>query len=168
MESNERTEIKLVLKNEQELYSDLDPEDDFRESVKMYIRSKAAAADNNNIRLTVISKEPLDEDKFRSAVSNWTRDEKTLFKKTEKDTLKMLIGLLVFGSVMIVVSLALVNRFDLLKYSLLPILGSLALSRAVRIMIIEMPVIRAQRWMINEMEKNNMISFKYDTEPERN
>ena len=80
----------------------------------------------------------------------------------------MLIGLLVFGSVMIVVSLALVNRFDLLKYSLLPILGSLALSRAVRIMIIEMPVIRAQRWMINEMEKNNMISFKYDTEPERN
>lgn len=163
MASKEQGEIKLVVNNEQTLYSEFDPEAEFSESVKMYIRSKAATMGNNNFRLTVISKKQLDEAKFKAAVANWVRDEKALFKKTENDTMRMLIGLLAFGSVMIMISLVLLQQFELLKYSLLPIIGSLALSKAVRILIIEMPVIKAQRRMITEMEKHNSISFVYDS-----
>ena len=76
----------------------------------------------------------------------------------------MLIGLLAFGSIFLMVSLALQQRFEVLKYSLLPIMGSLALSKATGILLIDMPTIRAQRWMLNELEKKNMITFEYDSD----
>ena len=73
----------------------------------------------------------------------------------------MLVGLLILGSVFIVLSIALQKQFEVLKYSLLPIMGSLALSKATGTLIIDMPTVRAQRMMISEMEKHNVITFEY-------
>lgn len=162
MEKTNQKDITLVVDNEESLYSAFSPEAEFSEPVKAYIRSKAAGENHGgSIRLTVVSREHLDEERFRSAVSNWIRDEKVLFRRTEKETVLMLIGLLIFGSILLVLSLALEERVEVLKYSLLPIMGSLSLGNAARIMIIEMPTIRAKRWMIGEMEKDSVITFDY-------
>ena len=85
-------------------------------------------------------------------------------EKIEKDTIRMFIGLLVVGSIFLVVSLALQQRFEVLKYSLLPIMGSLALSKATGILLIDMPTIKAQRWMLNKLGKKNLITFEYDSD----
>lgn len=157
--------ISLVVDNEQDLYTPLSPDPEFNFAVKQYLKTKAADVDDSqNIKMTVLSKKPIDEEKFRSAVSNFIQDEKRVLKIEEKDTIRMLIGLLVFGSVFILLSLSLEKMIDVLKYSLMPIMGSLALSRAVHILIMELPTIHARKWIINGLEKNSVIIFKYDQE----
>ena len=114
--------------------------------------------------MTVISREPIDEERFRSAVSNWTRNEKALFRTHEKKTIRTLIGMLIFGSIMLVLTLSLQKQIVELKYSLMPIMGTLALNNAVAIIIKDMPDISVKKWILNEMEKHNVITFEYGNE----
>lgn len=163
MSHTEQMNIRLVVDDEQELYTSFSPEDELDGSVKAYLRSKIAANKyNSNLRLTVIPRKPMDEEKFRRAVSYWIKDEKESFSIEEKSTVRMLIGLLIFGSIMILACLSLQKTIDVLQYSLMPILGSLSLSRAASILIIDMPTIRAKRWILGSMEKHNVITFEYD------
>ena len=162
MDNIKQNDIRLVVSDEKTLYTPFDPEPEFNSSVKEYIRSKAAVENTGqNINLTVISRQPLDEERFRTAVSNWIIEEKALFRKKENETIRMLVGMLIIGSLFFILSLALQKRFEVLKYSLLPILGSLALSKAAGILLLDMPTVRAQRWMLGEMEKQSVITFEY-------
>ena len=154
--------IRLVVSDEKELYSPFSPEAEFNDAVKNYIRSKSADDDpGKSISLTVFSQEPLDEERFRAATSNWIKEEKAAFKRKEKETLRMLIGLLIFGSAFLLLSVTLQQRFEVLKYSLLPIFGSLSLSKAAGLLIIDMPTLRTQSRLIEEMEKRSVTTFEY-------
>ena len=165
MDNAEQKNIRLVVDDEQKLYTPFSPEDEFNEPVKAYIRSKIAGKDDcQSISLTVMSRDPLNEGKFRSAVSNWIRDEKAMFQKTGKDLMRMLVGLLIVGSILIVLSLALEKQVEVLKYSLLPVMGSLSLSRAAGIMVLKLPTNTANKKRINEMEQNSVITFEYGYE----
>lgn len=162
MDRIKHNNIRLVVNEEHSLYMPYAPDAEFNYPVKEYIRSKSTIEDpGQSIDLTVISRETLDEERFRTAVSNWIREEKALFRVKEKETIRTLVGLLVFGSIFIMFSIALQKRFEVLKYSLLPVLGSLALSKATGILIIDMPTIRAQRKMISDLEKKSVITFEY-------
>ena len=162
MGHTEQEIIQLVVSEEQILYTPFSPEAELNSLVKDYIKSKAIVEDaRESFGLNVISQETLDEERFRTAVSNWIKEEKAFFRIKEKETLRTFVGLLVFGSIFIILSLALQKKFEVLKYSLLPILGSLALSKATGILIIDIPTIKAQRRMINEMEKKSVITFEY-------
>ncbi len=163
MNHMEPKNIRLVVDDEQALYSSFSAEDEFSESVKSYIRSKAASKDiRQSISLTVIARKPIDEGRFRSSVANWISGEKAFFSKNEKDTSRMLIGELVFGSIMIILSLTLQKQFEVLQYSLLPIMGSLALSSAAKTLIMELPMNLAKKRMLKELESESVITFEYD------
>ena len=165
MSSKEEANIKLIVDDEQSLYLKFSPENEFDDSVKSYIRSKIADKNaKKSINLTVISKNPLDERRFRDAVSHWIRDEKVIFRITEKLMIRRLIGLLIFGSIMLLLCLSLERSINVLQYSLMPIMGSLALSRAASILVLDVPEFRAQKWLFSEIEKHNVISFEYDHE----
>lgn len=164
-EFTEQKEIRIVVEDEHTLYVPFSPEADFDESLKTYIRSKTTGEKlRQTFVLTVISGKPVDEKRFRSAVSNWIRDERVQFRKEEKETVFRLVGSLLFGSILVVLSIALQQQISVLKYSLLPIMGSLALSSAARILITDMPTVRAKRWMLDDMEKKNVITFEYNNE----
>lgn len=159
----EQMNIILVVEDEKSLYTNFSPEAEFDHDVKEYIKSKIAGEeDNKSVQLTVVSQDPLDEEKFRSAVSNWISDEKKVLRQSEKNTTRLFFGLLVFGSIMILLSSVLVSRFTVLQNTLIPIMGSVSLTRAVRTLIIDVPKVRAQKWIFKEMEKNNVVSFEYD------
>ena len=80
MEITEQMDIRLVVSDEQTLYNPFNPEVEFGRDVKSYIQSKAATGDpGQSISLTVISREALDEDRFRAAVANWITEERALF-----------------------------------------------------------------------------------------
>ncbi len=158
---NDNDTITLVVKQEKDLYSVFSPDDEFHEYVKSYIRSKMMLNGyKKNTRLNVIFDEPLDKEKFRSAASNWARDEKALFKRNEKKTYLTLASLLAFGSLMILLTLFLQKSITELQYSIIPIMGSLSLSRAAGILILDMPTIRARRYIIGQMEKESTITFE--------
>ena len=70
-------------------------------------------------------------------------------------------GLLILGSILIVLSLALEKHVEVLKYSLLPVMGSLALSRAAGILVLKMPTNTKSEKLIREMEENSVITFEY-------
>jgi hypothetical protein len=105
-----------------------------------------------------------DEEKFREAAANWVSGEKAKFRAKEKNTYFTLIGLLIFGSIMLVLCLSLQKNIYELQYSLMPIMGSLALSKATGILVIDIPVIHAQRWILNDMNKYNVIKFEYGSD----
>ena len=158
----EKKEIRLVVKDEQSLYTPFSPADELDESVRSYIRSKVAEDKlRQNFHLIVMSQEPVDEERFRTAVSNWIRDEKAACNGDEKETVIRLAGSLVFGTILILLSIELEAQFDVVKYSLMPIMASLALSNAAGILIEKIPMIRATKWILAETEKNNMITFEY-------
>ena len=158
----EQMNIILVVEDEKSLYTNFSPEAEFDHDVKEYIKSKIAGKEDKSIRLTVVSQKPLDEEKFRSAVSTGISDEKKVLRQSEKNTTRLFFGLLVFGSIMILLSSVLVSRFTVLQNTLIPIMGSVSLTRAVRTLIIDVPKVRAQKWIFKEMEKNNVVSFEYD------
>ena len=156
------TDIKLVVHDEQDLYNSFSPEDEFNESVKSYIKSKII--DKNSIRgitLTVVSQNPIDEERFRTAVSNWIKYEKAEFKHNEKNTLLTLLGALIFGSIMLIMCIYLEKMIDVIQYSLMPVMGSLALGKAAGILVMDLPVIKAQNFIFNEMSQYNVITFEY-------
>lgn len=165
MANTASTNIKLIVSDEKDLYSKFSPEDEFNDSVKAYIKSKITDESSTmGISLTVVSPKPLDEEKFRAAAASWIRDEKAKFRAKEKNTFFMLIGLLIFGSIMLILCLSLQKNIFELQYSLMPIMGSLALSKATGILVIDMPVIQAQKWILNAMNKNNVIQFEYESD----
>ena len=162
MDNAEQKNIRLVVDDEQKLYSPFSPEDEFSEAVKAYIRSKITGKDDRQgISLTVMSQEPINEGRFRAAVANWIRDEKAMFRKTEKDLMRTMVGLLIVGSILIILSLTLEKQVEVLKYSLLPILASLSLSSAASIMVFQLPGNAKNKKMLNEMEENSMVRFAY-------
>ena len=169
MDSEKSKSITIVVDDEQTLYIPFSPEPEFAEPVKIYIRSKLADERYmKGIRMTVISQKPIDEERFRAASANWIRTEKTVFRVQEKNTVRMLFGTLVFGSIMLVLCLSLGKNIDVLQYSLMPIMGSLALSKAASILVLDMPIIRAKRWILNGIEQKNFISFEYDGDKDCN
>ena len=118
MDITEQKEIRLVVEDEKTLYSSFSPEAEFSEPVKAYIRSRMAVGNyRQRVDLTVISREPVDEERFRTAVSNWIGFEKAAFRKRWRDTL-----------------------------------------------IMEMPVIRVERWFFKKIAENSVISFEYGQE----
>ena len=161
MDSTEKKNIMLIVDDEQSLYESFSPEDEFNASVKSYIRSKLSDGRyRDGIGMTVVSREPINEERFRSAASNWIRDEKASFRRKEKETLIELIGGLLFGSLLLILSIAIEKQVDVLKYSLLPIMGSLALGKAASLLAVDVPTIRVQRWFFNEIEENSVITFE--------
>ena len=65
---------------------------------------------------------------------------------------------------MVILSLALQNRFDFLSYSLMPIMGSLALGNAAGILTLDLPTYGVKKRMITEMGEHSFITFVYDSE----
>ena len=162
MDNTERKNIRLVVEDEKHLYSAFSPEAEFSEPVKAYIRSKLSGEGHQrNVDITVMAREQLDEERFRTAVSNWIKAEWAVFRKKEKETVIKLVGSLVFGSILIILSIAGQKQYEVMRYSLLPIMGSLALGTAARILIMEMPAIRIERWFFKEVAENSVITFEY-------
>lgn len=161
----EQRNIRLVVENEQDLYTTFSPTDEFNDSVKGYIRSKMTSRGFNRYTgLTVISRKHIDEKRFRSAVSNWVRDEKRVLSQNRKETVRLLIGLLLFGSVLVVFNITLQEKYEVARYSLVPIMGSLSLSRATGYLIIDLPIISSKIKTLNTVEKGSVITFEYHIE----
>ena len=158
----EQQNIRLVVDDEQSLYSPFSPEDEFSDSVKGYIRSKMITGGFKRYAgLTVISRKPIDEDRFRLAITNWVRDEKEVFKSDRKETLRLMIAMLIFGSLLVVFNIKLQQKFEVARYSLVPIMGSLSLSRATGILIVDLPILSSKIKALNRMEKGSVVTFEY-------
>jgi hypothetical protein len=93
-------------------------------------------------------------------VSNWVRDEEDVFKsdRYEKDCL--LIGLLLFGSALVVFGIKLQEKIEVARYSLVPIMGSLSLSRATGILVIDLPLLSSKIKLLKRVESGSMITFE--------
>ena len=153
--------IRIVVEDEEALYTKLSPEDEFNDSIKSYIRAKITGRGFNRYTgLTVISRKPIDEDRFRSAVSNWVRDEEDVFKSDRYEKVCLLIGLLLFGSALVVFGIKLQDKYEVARYSLVPIMGSLSLSRATGILVIDLPLLSSKIKLLKRVENGSMITFE--------
>lgn len=153
--------IRIVVEDEEALYTKLSPEDEFNDSIKSYIRAKISGRGFNRYTgLTVISRKPIDEDRFRSAVSNWVRDEEDVFKSDRYEKVCLLIGLLLFGSALVVFGIKLQDKYEVARYSLVPIMGSLSLSRATGILVIDLPLLSSKIKLLKRVENGSMITFE--------
>ncbi len=160
MDQSGISDIRLYAENEAVLYAPFAPEE-FNDKVKGHLRTKVTGKDfNNSVRLVVTSPGPLDEDRFHKAVENWIRDEKAMFMQEEKRTARLMRGMLIIGSVLIVLSLFLEGYAESFSYSLIPIMGSVALGRVASTCIIDWPVIKAKRKLIDEISQASTVVFE--------
>ena len=143
----------------------MSPEPEFNGSVKEYIKSKLIGDDyRNGINITVISDKPIDEKRFFTAKENWIRTDSIIFKAEEKSTVRTLVGSILFGFAMLVSCLAIEEKYVMLQYSLMPIMGSIALGDAASILIKDMPMILVKKRIMKEMKNNNIITFEYGSD----
>ena len=155
------TDITLLVNEEKDLYTPFSPEAEFRSDVKSYIRSKVANSDyNSNINLKVICSAPIDEERFRSAVASWINEEKIVSRQESKITNRTLMGMLVIASIFIILSLYMSKRFDVLSYTIIPVLGSVALGRAAGIIIVDLPTNKAKQVLLDELGVKSAIVFE--------
>ena len=153
--------VEIVVNDENDLYTPLSPDNEFEQGVRSYIKSKIALIGyDHNIGLKVISPAPIDEERFRSAVKNWIRDEKISMEQALRESNRIMFGMLVIASVFIILSLVLSKYISVLSYTIIPVLGSVALGRAAGIFITEMPVIKAKQKMADELEMNSPVIFE--------
>ena len=163
MDQRKYKDVKLIVTNEESLYLPFSDGDEFSFSVRDYIKTKYSGAEIGDfLRLTVVSSVPIDEDRFRAAVTNWVQEEKLKFRQEEKTTNRMLIGMLVIASLFIILSLRLEQHVEALSYTIIPVLGSVALGRAAGICLTDLPINRARRQMLNDMEQNSPIIFVHE------
>ena len=161
MSEKEIKDIRIIVENENSLYVPYSPESEFNEGLKSYIRSKVAElSSGSGIRLVVISPTAMDEEKFKTAIRNWTRDQKAVFAREDKITSRTLISLLVFASFFIILSMYLSKYDNVFSYTIIPVLGSVALGRAAGMFISEMPVSKGKKHYLKEVEKNSTIVFE--------
>ena len=165
MERIQPMNLRLVVKNESSLYDPFSPGEDFSDALRKYIRTKIVGKDDHQtINMTVTSRTPLNEERFRSAVANWITDEKGAFRKMQKEMLRLLVVYLVLGSLLIILRVMLEPFSKDLQYTILPILASFSLGRAAAIMIVDLPRNSRYKKLINEMEQNCVITFVYGCE----
>ncbi|MBR2836149.1 MAG: hypothetical protein IKE43_10660 [Coriobacteriales bacterium] len=154
-------DIKLVVNDEDRLYTPLSPEIEFDQGIKNYIKSKIEIAGyRNNIRLTVISHSAIDEDKFRSAVVKWAQDERSLYHQEAKTLTHMLIGMLILASLFIILGIILVQQSQTFSYTIIPVLGSIALGKAAGICVVDLPINKAKLKMLEKLDKNSPVVFE--------
>ena len=163
MEQKDYFTIRLLAKDEQSLYAALNPEDAFSESVKGYIRGKAAAADpDQRLKLVVISPAALDRARFRAAVRNWIREEEDLFAQEKKRSNHTLVRMIIIGVLFIGAGM-LWNHYissESMTYRVISTVGSFALGRAVALWVEKLPENKAKRRMISEMAETSLVEFK--------
>ena len=69
--------------------------------------------------------------------------------------------MLVIASVFIILSLYLAKYLSVLSYTIVPVLGSVALGRAAGIFLSDLPINTAKQRLIDEWEKKSIIVFEY-------
>ena len=70
------------------------------------------------------------------------------------------MGMLVIASIFIILSLYMSKRFDVLSYTIIPVLGSVALGRAAGIIIVDLPTNKAKQVLLDELGVKSTIVFE--------
>lgn len=156
-------EIRILAEDEQSLYTPLSPDDEFSEPVKTYIRSKLLGYNlKHQLKLTVISSSPLDEEKFKSATANWVKDEKAVFDRKERYSTILPTVMFIIGGLVVVLMSLLRKYFDPIEYAVIVIIGTAVMGRGVTNWYEHVPAIRTRKWLTNEIEKTSTIVFEYE------
>ena len=83
-----------------------------------------------------------------------------MFAREDKITSRTLISLLVFASFFIILSMYLSKYDNVFSYTIIPVLGSVALGRAAGMFITELPVSKGKKHYMDIVEKNSTIVFE--------
>ena len=162
MKLQKENNINLLVKDEQSLYTPFSPVAEFNEPVKSYIRSKILLHDyKQQIKLTVISSSPLDEEKFRSAAANWIEDEIALFAQDEKNSTHLPTAMFIIGVLIIILVSLLKQYFEPLTYAIILIIGTAVAGKGVTNWYEHVPAIKARKWLSEEIDKTSTIEFEY-------
>lgn len=162
MKLQKENNIRLLVKDEQSLYSPFSPDAEFSEPVKSYIRSKTLGDDfKQQIKLTVISSAPLDEDRFRTAAANWVKDEKAGFEQDYKRYIHFPRAMFIIGVLIIILVSLLKPYLDPLTHAIILIIGTAVAGKGVVNWYEQVPAIRARKQLTKEIDKTSTIVFEY-------
>ena len=162
MKLQKENNIRLLVKDEQSLYSPFSPDAEFSEPVKSYIRSKTFGDDyKQQIKLTVISSSPLDEEKFRSSASKWVEEEKAVFEQNYRRFIHLPRAMFIIGVLIIILVSLLKPYFEPLTHAIILIIGTAVAGKGVVNWYEQVPAIRARKWMTEEINNTSTIVFEY-------
>lgn len=161
MKQQKLNNVTLVVEDEQSLYTPFSPDSEFNENVKQYIRSKFFDMDlRQDLRLTVISSSPLDEERFRSAAAVWIEEERAKYRVEEQNSVRLQRALFLIGATIVVVSTILKPHIEPLTFAVILIIGTAILGKGVTNWYEDVPALKARRWLLKEAEKKDTVLFE--------
>lgn len=162
MEQQIVNNIRLLVNDEQSLYTPFSPDDELSEPVKSYIRSKVIGHDyRQEIKLTVISSSPLDEEKFKSAIANWIEDERAVFEQNEKQSTTLTSAIFIIGVSIIILLSLLKQHLEPLTAAIILIIGTGLTAKGVQRWYEQVTTFKAKKWLTAEKGKKSTIVFEY-------
>ena len=138
--------VTLQVDNEQNLYNSLSPEPEFTIGVIAYVKSRIIGKDVlGDVRITVVSEKPIDEEKFRIAAGNWVQRERELLQQENK-RLSFIQALMLGLSVLfLLVHVMLESVLGDMPYDFFATIGTFCMGQTVAILVTEIPKNRIKK-----------------------
>lgn len=156
-------EIRIKVNREEELYDPFDPDmevlsSDAADYIIKRFEEKAKIGDEPVIK--VISSNPLNKERVKSAFTLFIDGKISVLEKEQKRTIIKQIGLFLIGIAFIALWLILASSIKNIAAEVLSIIGSFAVWEAANIWIVEAPKLRLEKRLLKRL-KDTKVEFEY-------
>ena len=158
-------DIQLHFGDKTPVFEPLNPNPEFHKEVKRYLALQFLDEDyGKDIRLTVTYSASLDEERFRTALSNWFWRRGWDLEREQRRNGYEQISRLAVGILLTFACVALQQYEDEIGYKILSIVTSFSLSRVVSIWLSTMPTNQIQRGVNRYIAQHTIIVFRHQDE----
>ena len=159
--------VNLVIGSESDLYCPYNNDCELDEGVTEYIIRKAKGKKSGeNIVIKIISGEPVDEERVRSAFNKFYEETALQNKRmARKNGLKQL-WMFIIGIVFIGLSIILDSKIDMLVFQIISTIGAFAIWEASSIWIVDNPALTITKIVNKKLLKDLTIEFEVKNKAE--
>lgn len=153
--------MKIKIDSEGELYNSFDKyEETLSEDLISYINNKEEVSSiKEKETIELISKEKIDEDKFKKAFEKYCNEQLMLIKRKQKINSTKQIWLLVLGIIFIIFSITLADKLNVIVLEIISTIGSFSIWESANSWLLQSKVIKFEKLKILRL-KSCEIKFE--------
>ena len=155
--------MKIKIDNEDELYNSFDKfEETLSEDFVSYINNKeeiALLTEKEDIE--IVSKNKIDENKFKKAFEKYCDEQLILIRRQEKINKTKQIWMLIVGIVFIIFSILLTDKINVIILEIISTIGSFSIWESANSWLLQSKVIKFSKLKAIKL-KNSEVKFEID------
>lgn len=110
------------------------------------------------MRIIIVTKQPVDEERMKQAFNDWYDEEFMLLKREAINIMRQL-WMFIIGAMFIAVSITIEKFVDKVAFTILSTIGAFAMWEMAGVWIIQNPRLRQRRRMLRQLRDRCTIEF---------